>query len=66
MPAQTNKSSGPGLRILWIPSKKRHNKGVYQPTNKGIEQKHSPKKIDQWSFGGPKGQNDHEEVVKTT
>lgn len=55
MPASSNRGGGSNLRILWIPGgRKRHDKGVYQPTNKGIEHKHTQKKIEPWSFGSPK------------
>uniref|UniRef100_A0A1L8DPU2 Putative mucin-5ac isoform x1 n=1 Tax=Nyssomyia neivai TaxID=330878 RepID=A0A1L8DPU2_9DIPT len=53
-------SSGGGLRILWIPGRKKYNKkGRYEPTNKGqTHGKHNSGKIEPWSLGGSKGQRD--------
>ncbi|EDS25682.1 conserved hypothetical protein [Culex quinquefasciatus] len=48
------KSSG-GLRILWIPGRKKHNrKGVYNPTKSGIPQyqANQQRKTEPWSLGG--------------
>ncbi|XP_055680526.1 uncharacterized protein LOC129788450 [Lutzomyia longipalpis] len=57
---KSSSSSGGGLRILWIPGRKKHNyKGRYEPTNKG--QAHGGqhgRKIEPWSLGGSKGQRD--------
>lgn len=53
--AKSPVSSSGGLRILWIPGRKKHNrKGVYNPTKKGIPQYHAnqQKKIEPWSLGG--------------
>uniref|UniRef100_U5EP84 Putative h/aca ribonucleoprotein complex non-core subunit naf1 n=1 Tax=Corethrella appendiculata TaxID=1370023 RepID=U5EP84_9DIPT len=55
-----NKSSSPGLRILWIPGRKKHNrKGVYNPTKQQPSQYQGwqQKKNEPWSLGGSKGQS---------
>lgn len=51
--------SGTGLRILWIPGRKKHHeKGIYKPTNSKVELKHADRKNENWSLGGSKAQND--------
>lgn len=59
--SQQPKKSGSGLRILWIPGrKKNHDKGAYKPANFNIEHKHGDRKNEHWSLGGSKSQ---EEIV---
>ncbi|XP_053689803.1 uncharacterized protein LOC128738582 [Sabethes cyaneus] len=44
-----------GLRILWIPGRKKHNrKGVYNPTKNNIPQYHAnqQRKTEPWTMGG--------------
>lgn len=51
--------SGSGLRILWIPGRKKHNdKGIYKPTSNSVERKHGERKIENWALGGSKAQNE--------
>lgn len=52
--------SGNGLKILWIPGRKKqsHDKGIYKPTNYNVEHKHTEKKIENWALGGSKAQGD--------
>lgn len=53
--------AGSGLKILWIPGrKKHHDKGVYKPSNYHIEHKHGDHKNEPWSLGGSKA---HDEIV---
>lgn len=55
MSSSKSKSSSKGLRILWIPGRKKINhKGVFNPTKKGIPQyfAHQQKKIEPWTLGG--------------
>ncbi|XP_059617600.1 uncharacterized protein LOC132262359 [Phlebotomus argentipes] len=53
------KKGSSGVRILWIPGRKKHNyKGRYEPTNKGQSHGQHTKKIEPWSLGGSKGQRD--------
>lgn len=61
--ASKNKGSS-GLRILWIPGrKKNHDKGRYDATRKQLNySSHGQKKIEPWSLGGAKGQED---IIKT-
>lgn len=59
--AGRNKSSQGGLKILWIPGrKKHHDKGVFKPTNYNIEHKHADHKNESWSLGGSKM---HDEIA---
>lgn len=60
MASGRNKSGSSGLRILWIPGKKKSQpKGSYNPTNKGFRPPTGQdKKIENWSLGGAKGQNE--------
>lgn len=56
-----NKSgnSGTGLKILWIPGrKKNHDKGIYKPTKHDPEHKHGDRKNEPWSLGGSKAHDD--------
>lgn len=47
------------MRILWIPGKKKQPKGSYNPTKKSnLSPNHQQKKIEPWSLGGSKGQED--------
>ncbi|GAB0094406.1 cell wall integrity and stress response component 4 isoform X1 [Sergentomyia squamirostris] len=57
---QKKSGSSSGMRILWIPGRKKHNyKGKYEPTNKGSSYGGSHgKKVEPWSLGGSKGQRD--------
>lgn len=56
-----NKSAGTGMKILWIPGrKKHHDKGVYKPTNHKIEHRHSEQKNEAWNLGGSKM---HDEIA---
>lgn len=58
-PGKNKSGSGGGLKILWIPGrKKHHDKGIYKPTNYNVEHKHAEKKIENWALGGSKTQND--------
>lgn len=53
--------SGSGLKILWIPGRrKHHDKGVYKPSNYNIEHKHGDRKNDTWNLGGSKS---HEDIL---
>lgn len=53
--------SGTGLKILWIPGrKKHHDKGVFKPTSYNIEHKHGDRKNEPWSLGGSKA---HDEIA---
>lgn len=53
------KSGSTGLKILWIPGrKKQHDKGTYKPTNYKVEHKHTDKKVESWSLGGSNAQNE--------
>ncbi|XP_031627695.1 uncharacterized protein LOC116343638 [Contarinia nasturtii] len=53
--------SGSGLRILWIPGRrKHHDKGAYKPTNYNIEHKHGDRKNETWNLGGSKS---HEDIL---
>lgn len=48
--------SSSGLRILWIPGRKKHNrKGVYNPMKSGLPQyqANQQRKNDSWTLGGP-------------
>lgn len=57
--APGNNKTGTGLRILWIPGrKKHHDKGIYKPTNLKVEHKHPDRKNENWSLGGANAQND--------
>lgn len=59
MPGPAKNKSGTGLKILWIPGrKKHHDKGVYKPTNQNIDHKHNDRKNEPWSLGGSKAQDD--------
>nr|XP_029728696.1 uncharacterized protein LOC109410269 isoform X2 [Aedes albopictus] len=52
---KTKSSSSGGLRILWIPGRKKHNrKGVYNPTKSGLPQyqANQQRKNDSWTLGG--------------
>ena len=56
-------SSGTGLRILWIPGrKKNHHKGRYDTTNKAQTLGHRPTKNQNWTLGGARGQH---ELIKS-
>ncbi|XP_055612392.1 uncharacterized protein LOC129758795 isoform X2 [Uranotaenia lowii] len=51
-----SKSGSTGLRILWIPGRKKHNrKGVYNPTKSSLPQHnaHLQRKNQSWTLGGP-------------
>lgn len=53
-----SKNKGPGLRVLWIPGRKKHDKkGIYSTTNKEVKQFTQQKKNESWSLGGAKEQN---------
>ncbi|XP_062544634.1 uncharacterized protein LOC134211604 isoform X3 [Armigeres subalbatus] len=56
MSSKGPKSKGSsGLRILWIPGRKKHNhKGVYNPTKKGLPQyqANQQRKNESWTLGG--------------
>lgn len=57
--SRSGKSGSTGLRIVWIPGKKKQPKGSYNPTKKGnLSGYHQQKKIEPWSMGGSKGQED--------
>ncbi|KAL5278494.1 hypothetical protein ACFFRR_003243 [Megaselia abdita] len=59
MASSKNKSSSSGLRILWIPGRKRHNnKGYYDATKKDVDYSRKQKKSEPWSLGGSKSQHD--------
>lgn len=54
-------SGSTGLKILWIPGrKKHHDKGVYRPTKNSVEHKHGEKKNEVWNLGGSKS---HDEIL---
>lgn len=56
-----NKAGGTGLKILWIPGRKKpHDKGVFKPTSYHVEHKHAERKNEPWSLGGSKA---HDEIV---
>lgn len=56
---QPKSKSGNGIKILWIPGrKKHHDKGVYKPTNHNIEHKHGDRKNEPWSLGSSKSHED--------
>ena len=58
-PLQPKSKSGSGIKILWIPGrKKHHDKGVYKPNNYKIEHKHDDRKTEPWSLGGSKSHDD--------
>ncbi|CAO1388631.1 unnamed protein product [Diamesa tonsa] len=50
--------NGMGMKILWIPGRKRHDrKGIYAPTNKEVNKNYLPQKKNQnWSLGGAQEQ----------
>ncbi|XP_055529977.1 uncharacterized protein LOC129721446 [Wyeomyia smithii] len=59
MSSSKSKSSS-GLRILWIPGRKKHNrKGVYNTTKNNIPQYHAnqQRKIEPWTLGGSSNHN---------
>lgn len=58
MATSRNKTGSSGLRIVWIPGKKKQPKGTYNPTKKNTSPHHQQKKIEPWSLGGSKGQED--------
>lgn len=62
MPGPAKNKSGSGLKILWIPGRKKqhHDKGVYKPTNYKVEHKHNDRNNESWSLGGSKA---HEDIV---
>lgn len=57
MSSKGSKAKGSsGLRILWIPGRKKQNhKGVYNPTKKGLPQyqNYQQRKNESWTLGGP-------------
>ncbi|XP_058835837.1 uncharacterized protein LOC131692677 isoform X3 [Topomyia yanbarensis] len=59
MQSSKGKKGSSGLKILWIPGRKKHNrKGVYNPTKSNIPQYHAnqQRKTDPWSLGGTSNQ----------
>lgn len=54
-----SRNSGPGgMKILWIPGKKKHNrKGVYSSTNKEVKQAVHTRQQQSWAMGGIQNQN---------
>ncbi|CRK90639.1 CLUMA_CG004341, isoform A [Clunio marinus] len=52
--ASSRNGKGMGMKILWIPGKKRHDrKGIYSSTNKEVNKNYlQPKKNQVWSLGG--------------
>lgn len=55
----SSRNSGPGMRVLWIPGKKKqHHKGVYTSTSKEIGQRVGQRHGNQaWNLGGTQHNN---------
>lgn len=63
MATNKNKTGSSGMRIVWIPGKKKQPKGSYNPTKKSnLSASHQQKRIEPWTLGGSKGQ---EELLKS-
>lgn len=63
MSTSKNQKGRNGLRILWIPGKKKnHHKGRFDSTNKTVTTPHKQKNIEPWTMGGVHGQN---QLIKT-
>lgn len=58
--SSTNPSKGRnGMRILWIPGRKKHqHKGRYESTSKTVVPHHRQKNNEPWAVGGSFGQRE--------
>ncbi|KAG5684416.1 hypothetical protein PVAND_013650 [Polypedilum vanderplanki] len=66
--------NGSGMKILWIPGRKRHDKkGIYKPTNKEVNKNYiQQRKNEMWTLGGASEQrkliniNLHDDAATST